>query len=155
MKLAVLGDPQQHSTRTCATHKHSWYGVAACLPQACKMQLPPSFTSPKPCAPLPPRMSIDVTMMFVSRQNTRNTMCAVVPQRAFTISRQVCVVGALRLISTARMANSRTCTVAPAAYQNGPETPYLYATLALCKIKGGGSQQQMWWLWVRCWLGVR
>jgi hypothetical protein len=27
----------------------------------------------------PPRMSMEVTMMLVSRQKTRNTMCAVVP----------------------------------------------------------------------------
>lgn len=32
----------------------------------------------------------------------------------------------------ARVANKIICTVAPAAYQNGPETPYLYAILELC-----------------------
>ena len=39
-------------------------------------------------------MSMDVTMMLVSRQNTRNTMWAGVPQRALTISSTVWVVGA-------------------------------------------------------------
>lgn len=43
-------------------------------------------------------------------------------------SRKVCALGALRFSSMASVANSRICTVAPEAYQKGPETPYLYAT---------------------------
>jgi hypothetical protein len=58
-------------------------------------------------------------------------LCAVLPQRARTISSMVCAVGALRLISTARMPNSSTWMVAPEAYQKGPETPYCHATLEL------------------------
>ena len=44
------------------------------------------------------------------------TMWATVPQRARMISSMVWAVGALRLISMARMPNSRICMVAPAAY---------------------------------------
>ena len=44
------------------------------------------------------------------------TMCASVPQRARMISSMVWAVGALRLISMARMPNSNICMVAPAAY---------------------------------------
>ena len=51
---------------------------------------------------------------------------------ALMISSTVCAVGALRLISMARMPNRMIWMVAPAAYQNGPDTPYLYATLELC-----------------------
>lgn len=39
-----------------------------------------------------------------------------------------CALGARLLSSMAIVAKSRICTVAPLAYQNGPETPYLYAT---------------------------
>ena len=47
------------------------------------------------------------------------TMWARVPQRARMISSMVCAVGALRLISMARMPNSRIWIVAPAAYLHG------------------------------------
>jgi len=33
----------------------------------------------------------------------------------------------------AMVAKSRICTVAPLAYQKGPETPYLYAIPELCR----------------------
>ena len=55
-------------------------------------------------------------MTFVRMQKKRKVRWAVVPHRAFTISRMVCAFGAFRLISTARMPNSRICTVAPDAY---------------------------------------
>ena len=49
-------------------------------------------------------------------------MWASVPQRARMISSMVWAVGALRLISMARMPNSNICMVAPAAYlQSWPE----------------------------------
>jgi hypothetical protein len=41
--------------------------------------------------------------------------------------------GALLFNSIAIVANSRICTVAPLAYQKGPETPYRYAIPELCK----------------------
>jgi len=50
-------------------------------------------------------------------------MCAALPQRANTISQQVCAVRALRFTSIARMPKSSTWIVAPLAYQKGPETP--------------------------------
>ena len=62
---------------------------------------------------------------MTARKEGGLTMCAVVPQRALMISSMVCARGALRLISMARMPNSRICIVAPAAYQKGPLTPYL------------------------------
>lgn len=40
-------------------------------------------------------------------------------------SRKVCALGALLFNSIARVAKRRIWTVAPDAYQNGPETPYL------------------------------
>lgn len=39
-----------------------------------------------------------------------------------------CAFGALLFSSMAIVAKRRICTVAPLAYQNGPDTPYLYAT---------------------------
>ncbi len=51
---------------------------------------------------------------------------------ALIISSTVCAVGAFRLTSMARMPKRMIWMVAPAAYQNGPDTPYLYATLELC-----------------------
>lgn len=59
---------------------------------------------------------------------TINVRCVYAPYRALITSRKVCALGALRFSSIARVANSRICTVAPEAYQKGPETPYLYAT---------------------------
>jgi hypothetical protein len=41
--------------------------------------------------------------------------------------------GARLFSSIATVANSRIWTVAPAAYQSGPETPYRKATLELCR----------------------
>jgi len=40
--------------------------------------------------------------------------------------------GALRLSSMAMVAKRIICTVAPLAYQNGPDTPYLYDTAEDC-----------------------
>lgn len=82
----------------------------------------------------PPNSNIDETMMFVMKQKHRNTMCVAVPHRARTISQMVCAAGALRLISMAKTPNSSTWTVAPDAYQNGPDTPYCHATFELCNI---------------------
>ena len=48
--------------------------------------------------------------------------------------------GALRLISTARMPNSRIWMVAPEAYQKGPDMPYCHATLELQIGEGGGKR---------------
>jgi len=41
--------------------------------------------------------------------------------------------GALLFNSIAIVANSKICTVAPLAYQNGPDTPYLYAMADDCR----------------------
>ncbi len=43
--------------------------------------------------------------------------------RARMTSRNVCAFGAFFLSSIATVANRRICTVAPLAYQKGPETP--------------------------------
>lgn len=66
--------------------------------------------------------------IFVHNPKTINVRCAYAPYRALITSRKVCALGALRFSSIASVANSRICTVAPEAYQKGPETPYLYAT---------------------------
>ena len=61
------------------------------------------------------------------------TMWASVPQRARMISSMVWAVGALRLISMARMPNSNICMVAPAAYLQR-------------RLDSGLSQDQACWL---------
>lgn len=58
--------------------------------------------------------------------------------RPSTVSRsdnlqKVCALGAFLLSSMASVANNKICTVAPLAYQNGPETPYLYAIPDDCR----------------------
>ena len=81
-----------------------------------------------PVSPLttaaPPSSSMAVTIMFVIRANTRKTRWAPPPYLALMISRNVWALGALRLSSIASMPKRRTCIDAPAAYQNGPLTPY-------------------------------
>ena len=72
----------------------------------------------------PPSSSMAVTIMLVIRANTRKTRWAPPPYLARIISRNVCALGALRLSSIASMPKRRTCMDAPAAYQNGPLTPY-------------------------------
>lgn len=47
-------------------------------------------------------------------------------------SRNVWALGALHFSSIAIVANKMICTVAPEAYQKGPETPYWYATELDC-----------------------
>jgi len=47
----------------------------------------------------------------------------------------VCAFGALRLSSMAKVANKMICTVAPEAYQKGPETP-------LSRVSRGSSAQK-------------
>jgi hypothetical protein len=79
-----------------------------------------------------PRMSMEVTTMFVNRPKQVKIMCAGLPHLARMISRKVWHVGARRLTSTAIMENKMTWIVAPAAYQNGPDMPYLNATLEDC-----------------------
>jgi len=69
----------------------------------------------------------DTHRIFVISPKTMNVQCAAVPYRALITSRKVWALGARRLSSMARVAKSRICTVAPEAYQKGPETPYLYA----------------------------
>jgi len=85
--------------------------------------------------------------MLQKQQKTMYTMCVAGPYRALTTSRtgpsqqpfiegevggiQVCALGARLFNSMARVANRMIWTVAPAAYQNGPDTPYLYAMAEL------------------------
>ena len=45
----------------------------------------------------PPRISIELTIIFVASPKNMNTKCATVPQRAAMISRNVCALGALSL----------------------------------------------------------
>ena len=52
------------------------------------------------------------------------------------ISSTVCAVGALRLISMARMPNRMIWMVAPAAYQNGPDTPVLVRHVGALQQRG-------------------
>jgi hypothetical protein len=72
----------------------------------------------------PPTINMRDTKMFVAKPKTRNTMWAKVPYRALIISRYVWALGARLLSSMARVAKRRIWTVAPDAYQNGPDTPY-------------------------------
>ena len=76
----------------------------------------------------PPWSSMPVTMRLVQMAKKRKVRCASLPQRTSIISRKVCMLGAFFLISMARIPKRRICTVAPAAYQKGPERPYLEAT---------------------------
>jgi hypothetical protein len=87
----------------------------------------------------PPVNNMAVTRMLVIMPKTVKTLdyiryapeCdpissykwVVVPNRALITSRKVCAFGALLLSSMAILAKSRIWTVAPEAYQNGPETP--------------------------------
>ena len=50
----------------------------------------------------PPRISIDVTIMLARKQKIRKVICAVLPQRAFTISQTVCADGATFLREMAK-----------------------------------------------------
>lgn len=61
----------------------------------------------------PPRINMELTMMFVARPKKRKTLCAKVPQRTATISSQVCAFGALSFSFAASWAKRRTWTVAP------------------------------------------
>jgi len=79
----------------------------------------------------PPSINIAVTMRDVSNPKKRKVMCAQKPHRTRTTSSIVCIAGHLRFTSMAKMAKRMICIVAPAAYQKGPETPNLYATLEL------------------------
>jgi hypothetical protein len=72
---------------------------------------------------LPPVNNMAVTRMLVMRPNTKNTMCVTTPYLALMTSRNVCALGARLFNSIARVAKSRIWTVAPDAYQKGPETP--------------------------------
>ena len=77
---------------------------------------------------------------------TQRTLWAVLPQRARMISSMVWALGALRLISTARIPNSRIWMVAPEAYQKGPLMPYCQATLELRTRDGGGAGGRSMWV---------
>ena len=98
----------------------------------------------------PPVNNIAVTRMFVIKPKTVKTRCASAPYRALMTSRKVyglsvlyngfrkprrltCALGALLFNSIAIVANNKICTVAPLAYQNGPETPYRYAIPDDCR----------------------
>ena len=71
----------------------------------------------------PPVNSMAVTKILVMRPKTVNTRCAYMPYLALIASRNVCAFGARRLSAMAIVAKSRIWTVAPEAYQKGPETP--------------------------------
>jgi hypothetical protein len=73
----------------------------------------------------PPVSNIAVTKILVMRPKVMKTPWVAAPYRARMASRNVCALGAFRLSSIAKVAKRMTCTVAPEAYQNGPETPYL------------------------------
>mmetsp|Transcript_1976 Transcript_1976/g.4435 ORF Transcript_1976/g.4435 Transcript_1976/m.4435 type:complete len:221 (+) Transcript_1976:350-1012(+) len=78
---------------------------------------------------VPPSISMEETMVWVAMPKNMKTECAVWPQRTSMSSRNVCALGALRLISIAMMPKRMIWTDAPAAYQKGPVTPYCHATL--------------------------
>ena len=64
----------------------------------------------------PPSSNAEVTMMSVMRQKWMMVTCAALPQRASTISQQVCAHRALRFTSMARMPKSSTWIAAPLVY---------------------------------------
>ena len=75
------------------------------------------------------------------------TMWARVPQRARMISSMVCAVGALRLISMARMPNSRIWIVAPAAYLHRsimhPDSVRMLRVASMAATQRGASDSHM------------
>lgn len=71
----------------------------------------------------PPASNIAVTKMLVTRPKVMNTACVTTPYLALMTSRKVCAFGDRRFSSMARVAKRRIWTVAPLAYQKGPETP--------------------------------
>jgi hypothetical protein len=75
-------------------------------------------------------------------RNLKTYKCVVVPNLALITSRKVWALGALLFNSIAILANNRICTVAPEAYQKGPETPYLYATAELCRRVAAHVQEE-------------
>ena len=77
---------------------------------------------------LPPSRSWLPTRILVTKAKSMNTRCAAVPYRALIISRKVWHRGAFCFVLQAKTENIKICTVAPAAYQKGPATPYVYAT---------------------------
>lgn len=68
-------------------------------------------------------MTVQGTDSLVISPNTINTTCVTPPYLALTTSKKVCAFGALLFNCTASVAKSNICTVAPEAYQKGPETP--------------------------------
>lgn len=109
----------------------------------------------------PPVNNIAVTRMLVMMPKTVKTLnqvrfdanilnlnltgpykCVVVPNLALITSRKVWALGARLLSSMAILANNRIWTVAPEAYQNGPDTPYLYETAELCKRVAAHVQEE-------------
>ena len=80
----------------------------------------------------PPSTSMAVTTVLVSSAKNRNTLCGWRPYRTYSTSGNVCVIGALRFSSIARIENSMTWIEAPAAYQNAPATPNSKATVEDC-----------------------
>lgn len=102
-------------------------------PRICKCKIGARAVTPVSALMVaaPPRINIAVTIRDDRHPKKRKVMCAAKPHRIWTTSSMVWIAGHLRLISMARMAKRMICTVAPAAYQKGPDTPNLYATLEL------------------------
>ena len=71
-------------------------------------------------------------MIFVRNAKLRKTLWDDLPKRALIISGNVWDIGDFLFSSIASMAKSTTWIDAPAAYQNGPLTPYWYATVDDC-----------------------
>lgn len=74
------------------------------------------------------KLTIEVTRMFVIKPNIVKTIWAQTPYLALMTSRNVWAFGAFLFNSMAKVANRMIWTVAPEAYQKGPDTPYRYAT---------------------------
>ena len=80
-------------------------------------------------AAAPPNTSIAVTIELASKAKSKNTLWPNFPNLRYRNSVKVCEEGARFFNSRAITVKIMICMLAPAAYQNGPLMPYLYATV--------------------------
>ena len=80
-------------------------------------------------ATAPPNTSIAITIELASKAKNKNTLWPNFPNLRYRNSVKVWEEGARFFNSRAITAKRMICILAPAAYQNGPLMPYLYATV--------------------------
>ncbi len=80
-------------------------------------------------AEAPPTRIDETTRMLLASEKSMNDKCATVPYLTLMISRNVRALGARRLHSIARLANTMICVLLHTAYQKLPAAPYSYATV--------------------------